>query len=101
MRKVADETHGVGEQYLAPRWESHRTNRGIERCEHTRRSNYVRLSKHIEQCGLACVRIPDQRHRRDRYRLPTLPLLCSDPSNIFELLFDVPNPSIDFAPIGL
>ncbi len=59
--QIADESHGIGDQDAAVRRKAQRANGGIEGGEHPGGNQDFGAAQRIEQCGFACVGIPDKR----------------------------------------
>ena len=61
MRELADESHRVGEQHLAPIRAHHAARRGVERREQAVLDQHVRARERVEQRALSRVRIAHER----------------------------------------
>ena len=72
-RELPDEAHRVGEHERRPPAARHQARRGIERDEQLIRRRRARAGDPVEQCRLARVRVPDQRHDRQADVAPVLP----------------------------
>ena len=58
------------------------------------------MGQRIEQRGLPCVGVTDQRDCRHRHCFPPRPLLGPHPANVFYLFFHVPDAPVNFSAIG-
>ena len=98
--QMANESHRIARQHLAPRWQGQVSNRGIERGEEARVGDYVRSRQPVKQGGLSGVRVAHQRDSRERNGLPLAPLRPPAAAHAFQLIVELFDAAIDPATVG-
>ena len=86
MGQLGDKPNGIAEQHIQCIGDSQPPGGGIQRVKKAIIGRNTRSGQCVEQRGLPCIGIANQRYHRDAVLLPQLSLHTADPSNLLQFL---------------